>query len=53
MRHNHLVLTIDSETRERIEADCADETIDEWLLDAIDRKLARYGGYEFVDDCSI
>ncbi|WP_458207033.1 hypothetical protein [Haladaptatus sp. NG-SE-30] len=53
MRHAHLVLTIDAETRERIEADCADETIDEWVVDAIDRKLDRYEGYEFVDDCAI
>ncbi|WP_266075115.1 hypothetical protein [Haladaptatus caseinilyticus] len=53
MRHTHLVLTIDAETREQIKADCADETIDEWLLDAIERKLGRYDEYEFVDDCSI
>ncbi|WP_227352758.1 hypothetical protein [Haladaptatus salinisoli] len=53
MRHAHLVLTVDAETRDRIEADCADETIDEWLLDAIDRKLDRRREYEFTDDCGI
>jgi hypothetical protein len=53
MRHAHLVLTVDEETRDRIESDLADETIDEWLLDAIERKLDRYEAYEFVDDCAI
>ncbi|WP_458185179.1 hypothetical protein [Haladaptatus sp. NG-WS-4] len=53
MRHAHLVLTVDADTRDRIEADCADETIDEWVVDAIERKLDRRGDYEFVDDCSI
>ncbi len=53
MRHAHLVLTVDTQTRDRIEADCTDESIDEWLLDAIERKLDRHEGYEFVDDCAI
>lgn len=53
MHHAHLVLTVDETTRDRIEADCTDETIDEWLLDAIERKLDRYEEYEFVDDCAI
>ncbi|WP_139135989.1 hypothetical protein [Haladaptatus sp. W1] len=53
MRHAHIVLTVDEETRDRIEADLTDETVDEWLLDAIERKLDRYDEYEFVDDCAI
>ncbi|WP_435151495.1 hypothetical protein [Haladaptatus sp. DFWS20] len=53
MRHAHLVLTIDAETHERIKSDCTDETINEWLLDAIERKLDRYEEYEYVDDCAI
>ncbi|WP_190303775.1 hypothetical protein [Haladaptatus sp. R4] len=39
MRHAHLVLTVDAETRDRIEADLTDETVEEWLLDAVERKL--------------
>ncbi|MCO8244617.1 MULTISPECIES: hypothetical protein [unclassified Haladaptatus] len=53
MRHAHLVLTVDAETRDRIEADLADETVEEWLLDAVERKLDRYAEYEYVDDCGI
>ena len=53
MRHSHLVLTIDAETRDRIETDLADETVEEWLLDAIERKLDRYEEYEYADDCGI
>ena len=56
MRHDHLVLTVDRDTRERIEADCDDESVDEWLRDAVERKLdddEHEGRYEFVDDCAI
>lgn len=59
MRHDHLVLTVDADTRDRIGAHLDDgESIDDWVRDAIDRKLAEtedeeFGGYEFVDDCSI
>ena len=54
MRHAHLVLTVDADIRERIAADCGDETIDEWIHDAIERKLDRKSAdYEFVDDCAI
>ncbi len=55
----HLVLTVDADIRKRIEADCDDETVDEWLRDAVERKLDAdeddeyEGSYEFVDDCAI
>lgn len=45
MRHEHLVVTVDSGTKARIEEDLdSGETVEAWVADAIDAKLAEEAG---------
>ena len=40
MRHEHLVVTIEAGTKERIDADLdAGESLEAWVADAVERKL--------------
>jgi hypothetical protein len=42
VRHEHLVVTVDSGIKERIDADLgAGESLEAWVADAIERKLDR------------
>jgi hypothetical protein len=44
VRHEHLVVTVDSGIKQRIDADLdAGESLEAWVADAIERKLAAEG----------
>ena len=58
MAGKRLTFTIDDDTFERLKADLGGESADEWVRDAIRRKLGDdHDDYdeplEFVDDCAI
>ncbi|WP_137283855.1 hypothetical protein [Halorussus salinisoli] len=41
MRHEHLIVTVESGTKERIDADLdAGESLEAWVADAVELKLA-------------
>jgi hypothetical protein len=42
VRHEHLVVTVEADTKERIDADLgAGESLEAWVADAVERKLDR------------
>lgn len=57
MAENRLTFALDDETYDRLRAEAGDGSVDEWVRDAIRRKLADDGYYdppgEVVDDCAI
>ncbi|WP_158058088.1 hypothetical protein [Halorussus halophilus] len=61
MRHEHIVVTLDAETKRRVLDSLGDgESVEAWVADAIESKLREAdnrpqedAGYEFADDCGI
>ena len=59
MVEKRLTFTVDGDAYDRLCDDLDDESVDEWVRDAIRRKLGEDGDDyyegpgEFVDDCSI
>ncbi|WP_276300078.1 hypothetical protein [Halorussus lipolyticus] len=50
MRHEHLVVTVEAGRKERIDADLdAGESLEAWVADAIDQKLARQSRSESAE----
>ena len=51
MRHDHIVVTLDADDKSEIEADLdAGETVEAWVADAVERKLAESNAERGGDD---
>lgn len=60
MRHEHLVVTLDTATKTRVLESLGEgESVEAWVADAIESKLREFDSerddtdYEFADDCGI